>query len=211
MEAQSLSKFLRAINHNSMSRTSIRYRHVVRSPSLVSHTSLAPMITPSLKHKARSSASVSVLTSLISALKLKSKGKKSAQKVLSQRARSLPPAGTRKQIARRRCIASSADGMEVEEEEEDFGEEVCTTQYVYYDASENPFATPPCTPVTRLSPMMLDDEAEATTSSPDIIQSRRKRRDVERSRMKTLQLLGSEACMAISEQYGDMRISAWDT
>ncbi|KAG6889547.1 hypothetical protein C0995_016674 [Termitomyces sp. Mi166 len=208
---------------SSSSRTNTCRRRTVRSPRMVSHPSLSPKTTPSPKRKARSSASTSVFTSLISALKLKSKGKKPAQKLPSparpavpispneerhakpglQRACSVPVIGTQKHITRRQRNASSNDSMEVDSDEE-VGKEVCPTQYLYYDVSENPFATPPCTPATPLSPMMLDNDVETPASSPDSTKSR-KRRAVERSRMKTLQFLGPEAHMAISEQYGDVR------
>lgn len=125
-----------------------------------------------------------------------------------QRARSLPPVSTWKQADRRKSIASSADGMEVDVDGEEVGEEVGPTWHLYCDASEDPFATPPCTPGPPLSPMMLDEDAEAPASGASSVQSGRKRKAIERSRMKTLQLLGLEACRAISEQYGDMRTPA---
>ncbi|KAG5336868.1 hypothetical protein C0989_011723 [Termitomyces sp. Mn162] len=203
-----------------MSRANNCYRRAIHSPGIVSNGSFSPQPTPSFIRRARSSALASIITSLVDALPFKPKGKTPVQKLPSpacsvsplssvdklhakqklRRARSVPAIG-RKQITKCKRTASSGDGMEVDGDEEDIGEEVGPAQYLYYDASENPFATPPGprTPSTPLSPMMLDNDAETPPSNSDSAKSKN-----ERSKLKSLQILGPEADMAISKQYGDM-------
>ncbi|KAG6849206.1 hypothetical protein H0H93_010449 [Arthromyces matolae] len=127
---------------------------------------------------------------------------------------------TRKSI-RRGGTEKSGDEMEVDKgdpntnrDDDGMGDILENGQHIHFPiVVEDPFATPPpfppLSPALPLSPMRLDDGDEpemssSAGSSPDSARSRKRRaRAAERSRLKTMQLLGSEARLAIRERYGD--------
>ncbi|KAG6856522.1 hypothetical protein H0H87_003610 [Tephrocybe sp. NHM501043] len=218
-------------NRNRVSRSSNPYRRTIYSPSLVSPVraaSLSPRNTPSPKRKGRSSASASIFTSFVRALKIKPKGKKPVPKLGSpisinsttamslkrdgynkqglQRVRSVPAAAnwnlyTPQRPVQRR-VSSPGDDMDINGDQD-----ASPVQVLSYDPQEDPFATPPRTPVTPLLSKGLNSVG-TPDNSPESARSR-KRRAVERSRLKTLQLLGPDACMAVRDRFGDAK-RAWE-
>ncbi|KAG6916227.1 hypothetical protein DXG01_007810 [Tephrocybe rancida] len=218
----------RAFNSSSMPRTNNPYHRNIYSPGVVSpirQVNLSPNTTPSPKRKARSSASTSLFTSFVRALKINPKGKKRVQKLASpltvspiqneygkrrlQRVRSVPVTAKWDSYSppksRNAVVSNSGDGMDV-----DGGNvegRTSPAQYLYYEGHEDPFATPPCTPLTPLLSNGLNSIG-TPESSPDSVRNR-KRRAVERSRMKSLHLLGPEARLAVGERFGNAK-RAWE-
>ncbi|KAG5636377.1 hypothetical protein H0H81_008269 [Sphagnurus paluster] len=197
----------------------------IRPPSRRS----SPKKTPSPPRKARSSASSSIFGAFVSALKGKKRvgpqhrtppradTRNGHSAAALRKMPSCPGGGTtwdQRFLQRRRRLLVPPSPVKYDDMDIDMavGDDGDGAQHVvahrgmlnFASSSPDPFGTPPWTPTEAgmrappLSPVEMN-------GSPDSVRSRR-RRERERSAVKSLQILGVEASGAVRQQYGQ----AWE-